>query len=127
MILTDTVPGRTGIDQTVEAIGNVSEQTPYATPKPTMRERLALRALSYYASKAQDTHAWEESKKTPDTAILGLLLGLAGFLFFGVVLGPVAIILASIALAKPSNQYRKGLAILALIIGLVVLAIAIIG
>ena len=63
----------------------------------------------------------EASSDADQMAVASFILGLLGLLFFNIVLGPCALVLAGLALARQTN--RRGRALLGLTLGAADLAI----
>lgn len=87
--------------------------------KLTWRER-----LSFSVAKRKAHRAVVEQDDTPQTngmALAGFICGFAGLFFFGVILGPLAVVFSVIGLNKAKREGRplRGLAIAGLILGIV--------
>ncbi|MFF7988392.1 DUF4190 domain-containing protein [Kitasatospora xanthocidica] len=63
----------------------------------------------------------KETAEADNLAVASFLLGLPGLLLFNIVLGPIAITLATLALARGTS--RRGRAVLGLVLGIASLAI----
>ena len=81
--------------------------------------------MGYAASPVQSG-----SPKTSSLAITSMVLGIVGILFFGIILGPLAIIFGSIAInrinEKPHELEGRGMAKAGIICGVIAVVIYII-
>ncbi len=97
---TDTAPGKgadTVLDKDVADPGAAPEGTPDAAPRRTL------------------------GREADGLAVASFVLGLVGLLVFNIVLGPMAIVMALLALAR--HTLRRGRAFLGLALGVADLAV----
>jgi len=89
-----------------------------------MRQAIAMATILRESSmgKLAQQHSLTETndeKKTSSGATIGFIAGILSIFIAGIPLGLLAVILCSIALSKSSAEYRKGLATVGLILGLI--------
>ncbi|MFJ8624280.1 DUF4190 domain-containing protein [Kitasatospora sp. NPDC093550] len=73
---------------------------------------------------ARQGTARRETAEADNLAIASFLLGLPGLLLFNIVLGPIAITLATLALVRGTS--RRGRAVLGLVLGVTSLAVLVV-
>ncbi|GAB7183377.1 hypothetical protein ATKI12_3208 [Kitasatospora sp. Ki12] len=74
-----------------------------------------------HGSAARQGTDRQETAEADNLAVASFLLGLPGLLLFNIVLGPIAITLATLALTRGTS--RRGRAVLGLVLGIASLAI----
>ncbi|WKU45311.1 hypothetical protein Q3V23_15230 [Streptomyces sp. VNUA116] len=102
-------------DVTTTLTGRSAERTPQKTEKTEPQQKAE--------QKARKTPAPPARREADGMAVASFVLGLVGLLVFNVVLGPLALVLAGLALARGTT--RRGRALLGLTLGaadLIVLA-----